>query len=114
MREEETWHQYLERTDQDAIGAEAEIRRMNMTREELEAGDRALGIPMYPGHTRTEINSPQVCDFCANSQPAVVDGKTTLGHWAGMCGTHVKEYGLGLGTGYGHRLVRGVRNPISL
>ena len=45
------------------------------------------------------------CDFC--EIPAAVDGKTTMGPWANMCETHFTQYGVGLGTGKGQRLVLG-------
>src|SRR5271168_160281 len=50
------------------------------------------------------------CDFhrtaiVPSTVPAVVDGKTTLGPWANMCQAHFEQYGTGLGTGKGQRLV---------
>jgi hypothetical protein len=36
---------------------------------------------------------------------AAYDGKTTLGRWGFMCEPCFQEYGTGLGTGIGQRLV---------
>lgn len=36
---------------------------------------------------------------------AAYDGKTTTGPWANMCEECYTGYGVGLGTGKGHRLV---------
>lgn len=44
------------------------------------------------------------CDFCDRAHKrveAIVDGKTILGMWAGMCDRHFKLYGIGLGRGRG-------------
>ncbi len=51
------------------------------------------------------------CDFCRmaivpKTVPAVVDGKTTLGPWANMCEPHYSQYGTGLGTGLGQKLIK--------
>lgn len=40
-----------------------------------------------------------------NDVPAVVDGKTSMGPWAFMCEECFMDYGVGLGTGAGQRLV---------
>jgi hypothetical protein len=50
------------------------------------------------------------CDFhraaiVPSIVPAVVDGKTRLGPWANMCEAHFAQYGVGLGTGKGQRLI---------
>jgi hypothetical protein len=50
------------------------------------------------------------CDICQvgpwpRTTPAVVDGKTQQGPWAYMCEQHHEQYGVGLGTGRGQRLV---------
>jgi hypothetical protein len=41
--------------------------------------------------------------------PATVDGKTTDGRWANMCDPCFSEWGVGLGTGRGQRLIVGER-----
>lgn len=51
------------------------------------------------------------CDLCqlivGPRSPAAYDGKTTLGHgpWAYMCEEHFRDFGVGLGTGRGQRLL---------
>lgn len=52
------------------------------------------------------------CDICKHvSRPtnrvekARYDGKTKEGPWANMCDRHFRQYGVGLGTGKGQRLV---------
>lgn len=48
------------------------------------------------------------CDFCTAAVTvtrARYDGKTVMGPWANMCEVHFNEYGIGLGTGRGQRLV---------
>jgi hypothetical protein len=53
----------------------------------------------------TEVKVARIpkCDFCSN--PAVYDGKTIMGPWANMCGSHFSAHGVGLGTGRGQRLI---------
>jgi ribosomal protein L37AE/L43A len=49
------------------------------------------------------------CDFCAQegkTTPAAYDGKTTQGPWANMCLLHFGQYGVGLGTGKGQKLIK--------
>lgn len=48
------------------------------------------------------------CDFCQQlnkETTAEYDAKTIYGHWANMCGDHFAEYGNGLGTGRGQKLI---------
>lgn len=48
------------------------------------------------------------CDICrseGSTKSAKYDGKTIMGPWANMCAPHFKQYGVGLGTGRGQRLV---------
>lgn len=61
---------------------------------------------------RVEVARIPDCDICANDPigkprrtPAIVDGKTVHGPWANMCEQHFDQYGVGLGTGRGQRLV---------
>ncbi len=48
------------------------------------------------------------CDFCGD-QPvrrlAKYDGRTLGGQWGYMCQEHFEDYGIGLGTGKGQRLI---------
>jgi hypothetical protein len=43
------------------------------------------------------------CDFCPAE--AAYDGKTRMRIWANMCPDCMVDYGIGLGTGRGQRLV---------
>jgi len=51
------------------------------------------------------------CDFCKEyginpPEKAGYDGKTKMGPWAYMCRLHWRQFGIGLGTGKGQRLVK--------
>lgn len=48
------------------------------------------------------------CDFHPGT-PATVDGRTSTGQWANMCGRCHDAHGVGLGTGKGQRLIVGER-----
>lgn len=52
----------------------------------------------------TKVSILPTCDFCGTE--ARYDGKTRHGPWAFMCEADFKEYGIGLGTGRGQRLVQ--------
>lgn len=45
------------------------------------------------------------CDMCGDGSVAEYDGATAFGPWANMCAAHFAQYGTGLGTGRGQRLV---------
>lgn len=49
------------------------------------------------------------CDIPGCTHPARYDGKTKMGPWAYMCGTHFLAHGLGTGTGLGQELI--LRKP---
>jgi hypothetical protein len=57
------------------------------------------------------VSSLPDCDFCLmgivpRRRPARYDGATRQGPWANMCEEqHWEQYGVGLGTGRGQRLV---------
>lgn len=53
--------------------------------------------------TQVKVSKLPKCDLCA--QTAAYDAKTIQGPWAYMCRTHFEQLGIGLGTGYGQRLV---------
>lgn len=61
--------------------------------------------------TKTMVLELPGCDVCkaefpaSDPNPATVDGKMTTGQWAYMCETHFEDYGVGLGTGQGQRLI---------
>jgi hypothetical protein len=58
------------------------------------------------------IFAPEQCNFCDSAGKkveAVYDGKTIHGPWAYMCEEHFGQYGIGLGTGRGQRLIVGER-----
>jgi hypothetical protein len=69
-------------------------------------------IKKFPGSTRVVVAALPTCDVHefhepdAPSVPARYDGRmkdsTT---WANMCETHMISHGVGVGTGYGQRLV---------
>lgn len=47
------------------------------------------------------------CDICGEEiSKTLIDGRTTLGHWAVMCPKCHKIHGVGLGTGKGQKYVR--------
>ena len=57
---------------------------------------------------RVEVAKLPRCDFCGgqpNRRLAKYDGKTMGGSWANMCQEHFEDYGIGLGTGKGQRLI---------
>lgn len=63
----------------------------------------------------TEVKVARIpdCDICKyvdrptnKIEPAAYDGKTKDGPWANMCETHFQQYGVGLGTGRGQKLVQ--------
>ena len=60
-----------------------------------------LGKPIHPG--KSTVVKEATCDFC--QEPAIVDGRTTMGAWGDMCGEHYKVYGVGIGVGYGQRFI---------
>ncbi len=46
------------------------------------------------------------CDLCPPTiKAAHYDGATSMGPWAYMCDEHFQQYGVGLGTGRGQRLI---------
>ena len=52
--------------------------------------------------TVVKVYKMPACDLCDGI--ASYDGKTIYGPWANMCGDCFKKYGVGLGTGRGHKL----------
>lgn len=60
----------------------------------------------YSGSTSVVVARIPNCDVCApDAVPAVYDGRTRMGMWAYMCEGHMTTVGVGLGTGYGQRLI---------
>jgi len=62
-----------------------------------------------PVSTTVKVSSLPTCDLCkqvGQSTEAAYDGKTVFGPWANMCEPHFQEFGVGLGTGRGQRLVQ--------
>lgn len=60
--------------------------------------------------TTTTVQVLPECDICryvknVTKVTAHYDGKTTLGPWANMCDECFEEYGVGLGTGRGQKLI---------
>jgi len=57
---------------------------------------------------RVIVSELPPCDFCVEEgvdRPAHYDAATKMGPWANMCEEHFRQYGIGLGTGRGQRLV---------
>ena len=56
-----------------------------------------------------KVSSLPNCDFCKIEneikKEAQYDGATKFGKWAYMCSSHFKQYGKGLGTGKGQKLI---------
>ena len=58
--------------------------------------------------TQVKVTSLPNCDFCdaaSTKTTANYDGRTTFGAWAFMCDAHFQQYGVGVGTGHGQKLV---------
>jgi hypothetical protein len=62
-----------------------------------------LGKRILKGSTQVAVAEMPDCNFCKT--PAAVDGKTSMGPWAYMCSGHFRAYGIGLGTGFGQKLI---------
>ena len=60
-----------------------------------------------PPHTEVEVaRMMPPCDFDAAHGDAAVDAKTSWGPWAYMCEECFTSRGVGLGLGWGQRLIR--------
>ena len=57
-----------------------------------------------PNGTEVYVQELPMCDFGCGRQ-ALYDGRTVTGQWAYMCESCFKQYGVGLGTGKGQRLI---------
>lgn len=60
------------------------------------------------GSTQVEVVVLPPCDFCSmrgERKDAQYDAASRMGSWAFMCEDHFRQYGVGLGTGRGQRLV---------
>lgn len=58
--------------------------------------------------TEVVVSHLPKCDMCADEGKTILaayDAKTKAGPWANMCQRHFDIFGLGLGTGYGQRLI---------
>jgi hypothetical protein len=58
--------------------------------------------------SKVEVVVLPKCDFCSMQKvekDAMFDGATSFGSWANMCMSHFAQYGIGLGTGRGQKLV---------
>ena len=58
----------------------------------------------------TIVDKLPQCDFCKPNllvpwQAAYFDGRTRMGPWAFLCREHFRQFGVGLGTGKGQKLV---------
>jgi hypothetical protein len=64
----------------------------------------------FPKGEAVAVSTLPTCDVCEHvfhvePKRALFDGKTVGGPWANMCPTHFRDWGIGLGTGRGQRLV---------
>jgi hypothetical protein len=57
-----------------------------------------------PGTQQVNVLRIPPCNIC--KAPAKYDAKTTNGPWAYLCEDHYQVYGVGLGTGFGQKLVQ--------
>ena len=53
--------------------------------------------------TWVPVDSLPNCDLC--DRTASYDAKTSAGPWGNLCEAHYRQYGIGLGTSRGQRLV---------
>jgi hypothetical protein len=51
------------------------------------------------------IDARPMCDLCADGTRAIYDAASRQGPWGYMCQRHYDQFGVGLGTGRGQRLV---------
>lgn len=54
---------------------------------------------------KVTVQSLPSCDMCSDGSAAEYDAATAFGPWANMCAAHFQQFGVGLGTGRGQRLV---------
>ena len=57
---------------------------------------------------QVEVTKLPRCDFCGDKpvrRLAKYDARTLGGQWGNMCQEHFDQYGIGLGTGKGQRLI---------
>lgn len=59
----------------------------------------------------TELPNCYFCEMEGKTEPAEYDGRTDIGQWAFMCQHHFDQYGVGLGTGKGQKLILPVKHP---
>lgn len=59
------------------------------------------------------IDRPRKCDMAPCENTATYDGRTIMGPWANMCDRHFAEFGDGLGTGRGQRMIVGTKPEVS-
>ncbi len=64
--------------------------------------------------TVTELPNCGLCEMKGRTEPAEYDGRTAIGQWAFMCQQHYDQYGVGLGTGKGQKLVLPTKQPDEL
>ncbi len=64
--------------------------------------------------TVAELPHCGLCEMEGRAEPAEYDGRTITGPWAFMCQLHYDQYGVGLGTGKGQKLVLPTKQPNEL
>lgn len=71
-------------------------------------------MPRHEEGTTVVVAALPTCDYCKMNAPkadpatlplAQYDGRTWTGVWANMCLLHFRLHGVGLGTGFGQRLL---------
>jgi hypothetical protein len=56
--------------------------------------------------SQVTVTALPFCDLCSDGKTlAQYDAATKMGSWAYLCEAHFRDYGVGLGTGAGQRLV---------
>jgi hypothetical protein len=62
--------------------------------------------------TQVRVTAYPACDLCSHTGvvegsdgTARYDARTTMGAWAFLCEQHYERWGVGLGIGYGQRLL---------
>lgn len=58
-----------------------------------------------------ELPNCYFCELEGKTEPAEYDARTGIGQWAFMCQLHFDQYGVGLGTGKGQKLVLPTKQP---
>jgi hypothetical protein len=85
----------------------------NQNVADITAHEVNANVTDFPKGEAVAVSVLPLCDICVHvrgikkkrAERALFDGKTNVGSWANMCLDDFKVYGVGLGTGFGQRLV---------